>query len=108
MINPRTNGRRIFHAFRNSPIQTTATATSDATGKIVYPAIEYAYNAQTDDCGTHTYTVREIAYDAKGVKSSTVEHTVTVEVTDKGDGTLDAVASENANALNFTNTYKCL
>ena len=54
----------------------------------------------------HTYTVRETSTDGKGITVDTNTYEVTVAVSDNGDGTLKVVASENAKALNFVNTYK--
>ena len=79
----------------------TWTATSDASGKINYPKISYTIA----DTGTHTYTVKETSEDGDGITVATNSYTVTVNVTDNGDGTLKVEASDNSKALNFTNTY---
>ena len=85
----------------------TWTATSDTTGTITYPTITYSIDENSDaDLGTHTYTVRETSTDGNGITVDTNSYTVTVEVTDNGDGTLSAVPSSNARALNFVNTYE--
>ena len=76
-------------------------ASSDATGKINYPTIEYTL----DDVRLHTYTVKETSTDGNGITVATNTYTVTVDVTDKGDGTLNVVPSNNYNALNFENKY---
>jgi pilin isopeptide linkage protein len=84
--------------------RTVATGTSDASGKISYTSIEYGLK----DVGDHTYTVTENTYDAKGVKSSTQSHTVKVNVSDNGDGTLKVTTlegSDDPSKLDFTNTY---
>ncbi|MGO5315501.1 Spy0128 family protein, partial [Bilifractor sp. LCP21S3_A7] len=72
------------------------------------------------DVGKHTYTVSEkipdkavekkdaqgnTYYEKDGIRYSSQTYTVTVDVKDNGDGSLNVEASENANALNFTNTY---
>jgi pilin isopeptide linkage protein/uncharacterized repeat protein (TIGR01451 family) len=79
---------------------------SDSTGKINYPTITYAIDGAEgiDDTGTHTYTVKETSTDGNGITVDTQTYTVIVEVSDKGDGTLD-VTSENAEGIDFVNTY---
>ena len=83
-----------------------ASVTNDAAGKIAYPTISYVKNSDQDDCGTHTYTVKETSTDADGITVDTNEYTVTVTVSDNEDGTLDVAASDNATALDFVNTYE--
>ena len=78
-----------------------STGTNDETGKIDFTKIKYTL----DNVGTHTYTVTEIKGELGGVDYSTASYTVTVTVTDNGDGTLNVAASDNAKALNFTNIY---
>ncbi|MBR6667990.1 MAG: Cna B-type domain-containing protein, partial [Clostridia bacterium] len=78
-----------------------ATVSNDATGVIAYPTIKYTLA----DIGTHTYTVKETSENGKGITVDTKSYTVTVKVEDNGDGTLKVTASDNAKALNFTNTY---
>ena len=80
---------------------TIATVQNDATGKIEYPTISYTQA----DVGEHTYTVKETSTNANGVKVDTTIYTVTVNVSDDGDDTLAIETSDNANQLNFTNTY---
>ena len=77
-----------------------ATVPNDETGKIAYPTFSYT----AADAGTHTYTVREKAYEAAYITTDDRTYTVTVKVEDKGDGTL-TVNTENTKGLNFTNTY---
>ena len=80
-----------------------ATATSDATGKIAYPTIEYTLS----DVGEHTYVVREASTDGNGVTVDTRTYTVTVKVEDVNhNGKLTVTASDNATALDFVNTYE--
>ncbi|MBQ6950047.1 MAG: Cna B-type domain-containing protein, partial [Clostridia bacterium] len=67
------------------------TATNDASGKIGYPTIEYTL----DDVGDHTYTVKETSTDGNGITVDTTEYTVTVNVSDNGDGTLSVTADNN-------------
>ena len=78
------------------------TVKNDKDGKFAFSAIKY----DLDDAGkTFTYTVKEKAGDMAGVTYDETVYTVTVEVTDNGDGTLTAKASDNAIELNFTNSY---
>ncbi len=59
-----------------------------------------------DDVGTKTFKVVEKAGTLGGVEYDETEYTVTVEISDNGDGTLDvAVTSENAESLDFMNEY---
>ncbi|MBR4039588.1 MAG: Cna B-type domain-containing protein [Clostridia bacterium] len=79
-----------------------AEAKNDAQGKIKYPSIAYTLS----DVGSHTYTVKESSESGAGVTVDDREYTVTVEVSDNGDGTLKATPSENSTELNFVNTYE--
>ncbi|MBO7674590.1 MAG: hypothetical protein J6S63_06235 [Atopobiaceae bacterium] len=98
-------------AFTNSDVYTfevaeqgtdkSWTAHNDVDGTIGFPTITYG----VDDLGDHTYIVREAATDNKGVTSGTAPYTVTVNVADNGDGTLAVSASDNAEGLDFANTY---
>lgn len=55
---------------------------------------------------TFTYTVTESAQSMDGVSAvDSASYTVTVTISDKGDGTLNVETSTNYNALNFTNTF---
>jgi|GEM_PF-5698991 len=81
--------------------ETVATGTSGESGDITFGTINYTLS----DCGTHTYTVTEDSYNKNGITSDTKSYTVTVKVSDNGDGTLKCEASDNYEALNFTNTY---
>jgi|GEM_PF-1860395 len=77
-------------------------ATANNTGKTInYPAINYSLA----DVGEHTYTVAETEHNVAGVKTDTNTYTVTVNVSDNGDGTLKVEKSGNYQQLNFTNTY---
>lgn len=85
-----------------------ATGTSKADGTIAFTPIEYAITANdTSALGEHNYTVSEVKGSAPGVAYDANSKTVKVNVTDKGDGTLDAqVVSNGSDKLSFTNTYK--
>ena len=79
-----------------------STGASDKDGKITFSPISYTLK----DLGTHTYTVTEDAGEAGGVTYDKTAKTVTVQVTDNGDGTLSAnVLSDRSDKLAFTNTY---
>ena len=75
-----------------------ATAKNAADGTVTFKEIEY------NEAGDHTYTISEKAGSEAGVTYDTATHEVTVNVTDNGQGQLEAaVAGNNAT---FTNTYK--
>ena len=83
-----------------------ATAENDPTGKINYPEIGYELSKDHNDTGTHTYTVKETSTDGAGITVTADEYTVTVVVSDNGDGTLKVIPSEEFSALDFVNTYE--
>lgn len=76
------------------------TATNDASGMVVFPAIQYG------EAGTYQYTIAEVKGDESDVTYDESEYAVTVTVEDNGEGSLVAtVAYEGGNAPVFTNTY---
>lgn len=76
------------------------TATNKADGSVVFPAIPF------EQVGTYTFEVYEVNDGQADVTYDTVRYTLTVEVTDGGEGNLVAeIASEEGDALVFTNTY---
>lgn len=76
------------------------TATNDANGMVVFPAIDYK------EPGTYQYTISEVKGDKSDVTYDESEYAVTVTVEDNGEGSLVAtVAYEGGNAPVFTNTY---
>ena len=75
-----------------------ATAKNAADGTVTFEAIEYAV------AGDHTYTISEKAGSEGGVTYDTAKHEVTVNVTDNGQGQLEATVT--GNNPTFTNTYK--
>ena len=75
-----------------------ATAKNAADGTVTFPAISY------DAAGPHTYTITEKAGSEAGVTYDTATHEVTVNVTDNGQGQLEAAVA--GNNPTFTNTYK--
>lgn len=94
-----TDGEFSFTVQENG--QTVATGKNKADGSIVFDTIFYT----SADAGTHTYTVTEDAGQLPGVTYSTESYTVTVKVSDNGDGTLTIEASMPGAGLVFHNTY---
>ncbi len=77
-----------------------ASASNDGT-KITFSPITYT----AKDIGTHTYTVKELTGTLTNVKYDTTEYTVTVAVTDNGDGTLGTRVTYPEGGVKFENTY---
>ena len=75
-----------------------ATAKNAADGTVTFKEIEY------NEAGDHTYTITEKAGSEAGVTYDTATHEVTVNVTDDGQGQLEAAVT--GNNPTFTNTYK--
>ena len=75
-----------------------ATAKNAADGTVTFKEIEYAA------AGEYTYTITEKAGSEAGVTYDTATHEVTVNVTDNGQGQLEAAVT--GNNPTFTNTYK--
>lgn len=76
------------------------TATNDANGMVVFPAIQYG------EAGKYQYTIAEVKGDESDVTYDESEYAVTVTVKGNGEGSLVAtVAYEGGNAPVFTNTY---
>jgi len=76
-----------------------ATGTNEADGTIVFDEIGFTKP------GTYTYTVSELNSGAGGIAYDEIEYTVTVEVEDKGDGTLSATVNYPESGLVFNNKY---
>ncbi|MCF0143540.1 MAG: Cna B-type domain-containing protein, partial [Firmicutes bacterium] len=86
----------------------TAKQTKNNVGEdVTFDTINYTL----DDVGTHTYTIHESSTAAKGWTNG-ADVTVTVNVSDKGDGTLKVTYGEGEDAKStftaptVTNTYK--
>lgn len=76
------------------------TATNDANGMVVFPAIQYG------EAGKYQYTIAEVEGDESDVTYDESKYAVAVTVEDNGEGSLVAtVAYEGGNAPVFTNTY---
>ena len=80
-----------------SVLQTVA---NRANGTFQFAPITYT----AADVGVHTYTVTEVTGTLGGVTYSNQSYTVTVTVTDNGQGELETAVSGNANIV-FTNAY---
>ncbi|MBE5802620.1 MAG: Cna B-type domain-containing protein, partial [Clostridiales bacterium] len=78
------------------------TVKNAADGSITFSKIVYD---ETDIGKTYTYTVKEQAGNVYGMSYDDTEYTIEVTVSDAGNGKLNIEASENHNALNFTNGY---
>ncbi len=83
----------------------------DASGKVVATAtrtdggpVEFE-ELTFDKIGTYNYTIREVAGNDKGYTYDTNEYPVTVEVTDPGDGRLEAKVTSEEEVI-ITNTYE--
>ena len=89
------------------PGQTVVTTgESKADGTIDFEPIEYKVEAGRSDIGTHTYEIREVAGTDETVDYTDTVFTVTVEVTDLGEGKLDAqVVQEESQTVAFQNQY---
>ena len=72
-------------------------ATNDADGNVTF------HELALKQAGTYTFTVSEIAGSEEGVTYDSSQKTVTVTVTDDGNGQLQA--SVEGNGQTFTNTY---
>ncbi len=75
-------------------------ATNDAEGNIVFDTIEYT------EVGTYEYTLYEVAGDINGITYDDTVYTITVTVTDDGNGYLNAEVEYSADELVFNNSYK--
>ena len=76
--------------------------TNDQNGNVLFDAINY------DTTGTHTYTISEVKGNRGGITYDTTEHHAKVDVTDDGEGHLQATVAydDGVNVPEFVNTYK--
>jgi len=79
------------------------TVKNAADGSITFSKIVYD---ETDIGKTYTYTVKEETGSVYGMSYDDTEYTIEVTVSDAGNGKLDIVATDNYNALDFTNNYQ--
>ena len=82
----------------------TINPTSGTKADFAFKTIKYEL-ADAGKTYTYTYRVKEKAGTEDGMIYDDTIHTVTVKVSDAGDGTLQVEASKTADELNFTNTY---
>ncbi len=106
-LNGAAPGARKF-SFKLEGNGVSQTKTNDAEGKVAFAPISY----KLEDAGKKfTYTVSEvIPTDKAGVTYDDSVYTVTVKVTDNGNGTLGTEVSyqkgeEKAEVISFANTY---
>ena len=91
---------------KNADGEVLQTKQNAADGTVTFDKIDYTLA----DVGEHVYTVVEASGTAGGVDYDTNVYTVTVNVTDNGDGHLNVTPTMKlgdviANALSFLNTY---
>ena len=87
----------------NAPMPESDTAVNNADGQIVFGKIVYSQ----DDAGkTYTYTIAETDAQAPGYTYDSHVETVTVTISDNGDGTLAALITYEDDGAVFTNSYK--
>ena len=82
----------------------TINPTNGTKADFAFKTIKYEL-ADAGKTYTYTYRVKEKNGNEEGMTYDDTVHTVTVKVSDAGNGTLKVEASKNADALNFTNTY---
>ena len=84
------------------------TGKNDKDGNIPYPKFTFVKNSEQDDTQKdYKYIIKETSKDGNGITVDTKEYSVTVELTDNGDGTLAAkTTGDNYEELNFTNKYE--
>jgi pilin isopeptide linkage protein len=78
----------------------TATAYHTKDGAFEFPAINYHKDAQRDDTGLHYYELTETSQ-YPGYTDLTQKKTLTVSVTDNGDGTLKVSRVDGSNIENL-------
>lgn len=91
-------GEFMFELYEGSTLLQTVNNLTN--GNFNFAALNYTQK----DIGTKTYIVKEKIGNLKNVTYATNTHTVTVIITDNGDGTLNVIAS-NATSLNFINQF---
>ena len=86
----------VVSAEEGTPLPEQTTVTNDADGRIYFGEITY------EEAGTYTYTVAEVDDKQDRVTYDSAERTVTVEVTDDGEGELH-VSFSGLEGLVFNN-----
>ena len=81
------------------------TVKNAADGTFSFSALKYYVKGdETNDLGKHIYKIREvIPDDTKGIAYTDKEYTVTIEVSDIGDGNLNVTSKPDAGSFSFTN-----
>lgn len=74
-------------------------ASNDENGSVQFAALTY------DQTGTYQYTISEVKGSDKTITYDDAVYTVTVEVTDDGNGTLKASVDNGGKEAVFTNVY---
>ena len=93
------NGEFSFELVQDG--KTIATAVNE-DGKVVFGPISWTM----DEIGTYTYTIREVAGTDANIVYDSHEETVTVTVSDNGDGTLHIEVAYDEDSAVFNNTYE--
>lgn len=93
------NGEFSFELVQDG--KTIATAVNE-DGKVVFGPISWTM----DEVGTYTYTIREVTGTDANIVYDSHEETVTVTVSDNGDGTLHIEVAYDEDDAVFNNTYE--
>lgn len=96
------DGEFTFTVTDNETETTAATGKTRAGGVIEFTTIQYT----EADKGTHTYTITEDTGEDATIEYSKESFEVTVEVKDKGDGTLEAIPAYPEGGVVFRNQYR--
>lgn len=83
----------------NAANEIVAAGTNKANGTISFGEITI------EAAGTYTYTISEVDGGTKGFTYDKTQYTVTVVVTDSGDGTFSVTVNYPTNGIVFTNRY---
>lgn len=103
MINAKTDGAPL--PVNANGEEVTSVTVHDATeaADFTFGTIPFTYDMVRDGARTFVYEVRENASGISGISDDPHVATVTVTVTDQGNGTMSAVVSNGSNV--FTNIY---
>lgn len=86
-------------AAAGTPMPEKTTAANKADGTIDFGTVTF------DQAGTYTYTIKEDAGNVKGVTYDSSEKQIVVEVTDDGNGQLQAKVTGSGQNAEFKNKY---
>ena len=102
---PLTEGAFTFGLYDSNNNLVTSES-NDADGAVKFTPIAYTLDDLDGEVSkTFVYYVTEMEGSMPGVRNDASRHKITVVVTDKGDGTLEAVPSEDSIGIDFVNTY---